>query len=147
MPIFEFQCKSCSAKAEKIMKRSEVDEFLAHNSCTCGGEIKKLISAHAYTPSLFGDMTGKFGVNGVFDPGLGRHVQNERHRDQILKQKGLVRESDMGRNFIEDWTEKRKAQKAPQLEFQRRYEAALDAGKTKEQAVVEAAPAHEILNS
>lgn len=106
---------------------------------------KKVTTVPARTPERWGDCTGKYGVNGVYDIGLGMRVQNEKHRDKILKQRGLVRESEAGNHFISDWTERKKEEKIKEQEFDNRYMSAIQAGKTPEQAVVEAAPAHEIL--
>lgn len=50
--------------------------------------------------------TSKFGVSGVFNRGLGCVVNDWRHYDQILAERGLIREADLPRHFFEERLEK-----------------------------------------
>jgi hypothetical protein len=43
---------------------------------------------------------------GEFDRNLGQVVYGEKHRDEILKARNLVRESDMGKHWVRDTHEK-----------------------------------------
>ena len=148
MPIYEFKCETCQTVFDV---RRPIDNRDDPYLCPYDGvETKRMVTAHQLTPSLFGDCTGKYGVNGVYDRGLGTYVKNEKHRDQILKQKGFVRESDLsgGReDYIEQWNEKRHQQLEPQRKFERVFKEELAKGKTAEEAVVTASPASEILNN
>ena len=148
MPIYEFKCETCQTVFDvRRPIENRDDPYLCPYD---GVETKRMVTAHQLTPGLFGDNTGKYGVNGVYDRGLGTYVQNEKHRDQILKQKGFVRESDLsgGReDYIETWNEKRHQQLEPQRKFERVFKEELAKGKSAEEAVVTASPASEILNN
>jgi putative FmdB family regulatory protein len=148
MAIYEHKCETCQTIFDvRRPIENRDDPYL----CPYDGVVtKRMITAHQLTPGLFGDCTGKYGVNGVYDRGLGTHVHNEKHRDQILKQKGFVRESELsgGReDYIETWNEKRHQQLAPQRKFERVFKEELAKGKSAEEAVVTASPASEILST
>jgi len=148
MPLYEYHCSTCETTFE--LKRSVSDRDIPYLCPYDGVETKRLVSAPSFTPGLWGDCTGKYGVNGVYDRGLGTYVQNEKHRDQILKQKGFVRESDISggkEDYIEQWNEKRHQQLEPQRKFERVFKEELAKGKSAEEAVVTASPASEILNN
>lgn len=53
--------------------------------------MSRQVTAPAKTATTWGDQTGKYGVNGVWNRGLGCMVQNDRHADAIAKSRGLVR--------------------------------------------------------
>lgn len=98
MAIYEFQCES--HHVTDIICRSE--ERPATISCEiCNSEAHYVIKAHANTPGLFGDCTGKHGINGVYDQGLGAHYRNGRERDAIAKSKGLVPVSELGEDRVD----------------------------------------------
>ena len=80
MPVYDFKCTNCDAKAE--VWRSFDDE--SKETCECGGEMKQCITLWAYTPGRWGASTG------YFDRGLGTYVENYVHRDKLMKEKGLV---------------------------------------------------------
>ncbi|MFQ5518912.1 MAG: zinc ribbon domain-containing protein [Mariprofundus sp.] len=46
MPIYEFQCKTCSSRFETLVRNS--DEAVSCKQCG-GSDLQKLISAHAIT--------------------------------------------------------------------------------------------------
>lgn len=98
MPIFEEACIVCN-KIEEVIKKYEEPT----SDCPkCGSTRKRLISAHAHTPGRFGDNTGKYGVNGCFDRGLGATYYNSMEREAICKAKGLIPLSDVGGDkFVE----------------------------------------------
>jgi hypothetical protein len=50
----------------------------------------------AQTSLRWGDNTGRFGVNGFYDRGLGATYHNTVERDQIMKRKGLVPLDEIG---------------------------------------------------
>ena len=91
MPFYEFQCKNCDAEFEELFTSfEEKDPCVKELRCTCGGKLRPLISKIARTQSLWGDMTGKYGVNGIFNRGLGCVVYNDRDMEAKAKAKGLV---------------------------------------------------------
>jgi len=45
MPIYEYRCKECSNKFERML---EVSEFKSPQSCDCGGESTRLISMFSF---------------------------------------------------------------------------------------------------
>lgn len=49
--------------------------------------------------------TSKFGLNGVYNRGLGCNVQSWQHYEQIMAERGLVRESDLGKHYALDKAE------------------------------------------
>jgi len=148
MAFYEYHCETCNTSYE--IRRKVSDRDLPYLCPHDGAETKRMVTAPLFTPGSWGDETGKYGVNGVYDRGLGTYVKNEKHRDQILKQKGFVRESDLsgGReDYIETWNEKRHQQLEPQRKFERVFKEELAKGKSAEEAVVTASPASEILNN
>ena len=99
MAIFEFQCEDCGSQNEEILHYNDVPSFIEEHSCSCGGSIRKVVSVPARMAEQWAEFPN--GVNGRFSPGLGTRVYNRKHEDKILKEKGLVRESDLGRDFVE----------------------------------------------
>ena len=65
MPIYEYQCQSCSTRSEVMQRISEPPLETCED---CGGELKKLISAPAFQFKGSGwyvtDYAGKGGDNG-----------------------------------------------------------------------------------
>lgn len=60
----------------------------------CSIVMHRTVTAPAWTPSGWGDQTGKYGVNGLYNRGLGCIVKNDRHADEIAASRGLVRFQD-----------------------------------------------------
>lgn len=147
MAIYTYHCETCNTEFDIRRPVAERDEPYL---CPYDGAVtKRMMTAPQFTPGSWGDQTGKFGVNGIYDRGLGVRVQNERHRDQILKKKGFVRESELsgGREtFIEDWNQKRHQELEPQRKFERVFKEEIAKGTSPEDAVVKASPATEILS-
>lgn len=50
--------------------------------------------------------TSKFGLNGVYNRGLGTVVTDWRHYEQIMAERGLVRESDLPKHYFEESLER-----------------------------------------
>tara|TARA_R100001463_G_scaffold70451_4_gene124125 strand:- start:2200 stop:2763 length:564 start_codon:yes stop_codon:yes gene_type:complete len=126
MPFYEFKCSGCGMRSEALMKVSEacedgqfwecgseevIDKFFDPHGDRlkggCGGKIYKQISCPARTPSLWGDETGAYGVNGYFSQALGKYCSRKDER-RIMEQRGFIPESDMPSGFFESETEKRK---------------------------------------
>jgi len=126
MPFYEFKCSNCGHRSEALMKMEEAcgDDFtwtcgseevlekffdLAGDRIEggCGGTIYKQISCPARTPSLWGDETGAYGVNGYFSQALGKYCSRKDER-RIMESRGFIAESDLPSGFFESETEKRK---------------------------------------
>ncbi len=126
MPFYEFKCSNCGQRSEALMKVDEACEDGKTWECGseevldkffdpygdrlpsgCGGKIYKQISCPARTPSLWGDETGAYGVNGYFSQALGKYCSRKDER-RIMEQRGFIPESDMPAGFFEDETQKRK---------------------------------------
>ena len=61
------------------------------------------MSAFAYTPNAWA-CEWRRGLDGgsTYDPVLREHIYSEKHRDEILAAKNLVRESDLPKGWVED---------------------------------------------
>lgn len=86
-------------KIEEVLVKMDAEPPVCKE---CGSERKFLISMPAKTSGRWGDNTGKYGVNGCFDRGLGATYYNSMEREAICKAKGLIPLSDVGGdNFVE----------------------------------------------
>lgn len=112
MPFYEYQCTLCYSEIELLQSIEEGEYFVYENTCECGGDLKKMISTFAHTPSRWGDETGKYGVNGMFSKGLGKIVKNRREEEKIMASMGKVPVADLPQHFIEDRMEQLKEEEA-----------------------------------
>lgn len=104
MPTFKFQCTNCKHNheiyintteyAEYGSSRTEFEEhFECNNYCCEPGDLNAVMGA----PGLIGlDNVHKYGVNGVFNRGLGCMVYSDRDLRAKAKAKGLVLAEDAG---------------------------------------------------
>lgn len=101
MPIHDYACFECEKIEEKFIKMSQVNDVM---SCSaCGKEMKRMMSLPAKTSGKWGDQTGKWGVNGFYDRGLGATYYTSAEREKIARSKGLVPLEDVGGDsFIEN---------------------------------------------
>ena len=90
MPLYEFKCQSCGAEFEHIASFSECDTIAKEMQCSCGGDVKKLLSIPAFTPERWGDGTGKYGVNGFKCVQSGMRFQNKREQFKWMEKNGKV---------------------------------------------------------
>lgn len=103
MPLYEFRCVSCNNVVETIISYKEKSQFKVDNCCAlCQGEFTDVVSKIARTQTLWGDETGKYGVNGMFSKSLGRHVTNRREEERIAKSMGFVPESDLPKGHVDE---------------------------------------------
>ena len=126
MPLYSFKCDNCGRETEAFMKIDEAcadgarwvcgegnnEVFMDRHADTleggCGGSVYKVLTAPAFTPSLWGDQTGRYGVNGYFSNALGRHVKGGvREERKIMEARGYIPESDMPSHYWAEQTEKR----------------------------------------
>ena len=124
MPLREIACKTCKSIDEDILGMSE-----SPSDCPkCGGERKILFSLVAKTPGRWGDQTGKFGVNGCFDRGLGASYHTSMEREKIARSKGLIPLEDVGGdNFVEARLSQEKSIKDEQDRILRAYKDKVEA--------------------
>lgn len=93
MPIYSYRCSNEHIH-ERIRPMSACDE---PSICpACNENARPIPSLIAQTSLRWGDNTGRFGVNGFYDRGLGATYHNTVERDQIMKQKGLVPLDEIG---------------------------------------------------
>ncbi len=101
MPIHDYACFDCEKIEEKFIKMSQVNEAMSCSSC--GKEMKRMMSLPAKTAGKWGDQTGKWGVNGFYDRGLGATYYTSAEREKIARAKGLVPLEDVGGDsFVEN---------------------------------------------
>lgn len=99
MPIYDFICYTCKKQTDRLCKFENKEEQTCKD---CNSPLHSLVSAPAKTAGKWGDQTGKWGVNGCFDRGLGATYYNSMDRERIAKSKGLVPLEDVGGDsFIE----------------------------------------------
>lgn len=87
MPIYDFICYTCKKQTDRLCKYENKD---AQTCNDCDSPLRSLVSAPAKTSGKWGDQTGKFGVNGYYDRGLGATYYNNDQREKIAKSKGLI---------------------------------------------------------
>lgn len=93
MPIYEYACKSGHI-TERLFKMDARPETVACSHCS--NVASSVISLIAFTPLRYGDCTGKYGVNGFHDRGLGATYHNSMERDALMKKKGLISWEEAG---------------------------------------------------
>lgn len=99
------------------------------------------------TAASWGDT--QWGINGKFDPGLGRNVSSYKEQDKLLRERGLIRESELGTHFYADYTQKQKNEKQRMDDIATQYHnAVLSHGDDPERhikAATETFPAKQML--
>jgi hypothetical protein len=138
MPMMLYTCPGCDYTVEELVPHPAPDAI----ACVqCGKPAER---HHVYliakTPGRWGDQTGKYGVNGYYDKGLGATYHSSMEREKIMKAKGLVSLEDYGKHMWEDETEKRVAKAQAQHDLAERFDAAKakygdDHGKVYEEAM------------
>lgn len=99
MPMYDFICYTCKKQTDRLCKFENKD---AQTCKDCDSPLHSLVSAPAKTAGKWGDQTGKWGVNGCFDRGLGATYYTSMDRERIAKSKGLVPLEDVGGDsFVE----------------------------------------------
>ena len=99
MPLFDYFCGEHVHEA-LFMPKEEVPCSI---KCPeCDKESIKQVSTPAHTPGRWGDQTGKYGVNGFFDRGLGARYHTSMQREALMDKKGLVSTGDFDKHHVED---------------------------------------------
>jgi len=139
MPLFDYICTECSHTTEELFSVHE--EKPTSIECEkCGKDAIFIFPMIARTSGRWGDS------NAHFDSGLGTYVENSMHKEQILKERGLVSESDMGSHWHEDRAEGIKDADKKEEQLYNTYNANIkkNHGDTM-QASIETFPAHDII--
>ncbi len=150
MPIYSFICKSkkCGNVVDEIMKYDERPAFMKKMRCSvCGRKFKTKLTCHAKTASQWADSWQAGLSSNIYSSALGHGVSSRRQEEKLMKQKGFIPESDLPKHHFEDLAEVNKKEAIKNDKQTSRYKEALSSGKTKEEAVVEAFPAKEMLES
>jgi hypothetical protein len=110
MPFYEYQCKGCKNIVEALVEMGKGDLWMDDHECAiCDADGRRkqhgwsrLISAPARTVTLWGDETGKYGVNGMYSSALGRRVTNKREEEAICRKMGYVNANDLPQGFVDN---------------------------------------------
>lgn len=144
MPLHRYHCATCGFEAEELYSIHE--EPAAEIPCPCAAGARRCIPLIAVTPGYWGDQTGKYGVNGHYDAGLGVTYHNSKQRDAAIKAAGVAPLSDYPAHFWEDQTAKQQAAKDKRDKFAENYAAAVKRNNgDKIKATTEVMPAGECL--
>ena len=106
MPLLDYFCGEHVNEA-LFLPREEVPDSIKCPQC---GELAlKQLAMPALTPGRWGDQTGKYGVDGFYDRGLGARYQTSMQREAIMEAKGLVSTNDFDKHHVEDTLQKQLA--------------------------------------
>ncbi len=104
MPLFDYECGDRHRFEEFFKAGSEIP--LSIPCKTCRQPAIKQLSTPAFTPGRWGDQTGKYGVNGFYDKGLGARYHNSMEREKLMDSRGVVDAGAFDKHFHEDKIEK-----------------------------------------
>ena len=122
MPLFDYFCGEHVHEA-LFMPKEEVPHSI---KCPkCGETSVKQLSMPANTPGRWGDQTGKYGVDGFYDRGLGARYQTSMQREAIMDAKGLASASDFDKDIVEDSMQRQMEYQNQQDKNLARYKANL----------------------
>lgn len=85
MPIYDFQCYKCNRRTERMCSFEESQQ---QNCNECDSLMDRCFSPFSRTPGQWG------GDTGYYDRALGTYVENYKHRDKLMKEKGLIHMDD-----------------------------------------------------
>ena len=103
MPNYSYICYTCKVQSDRLYKWDNKHEQICE---MCDSTLVALVTAPAKTSGRWGDNTGKHGVNGKYDRGLGATYYNSMDREALCKSKGLIPLEDVGSSH---WVEDRMA--------------------------------------
>lgn len=145
MPIYERFCPLCGGHEEIILGVNErASEIICEK---CHIVMAPILSVPAKTASLWnGSWNAGLSGQGFYSTALGKKVHSRREEDNIMKAKGFVSESDMGRGYIDSHIDKVAEATLAQDKINSTYIDNLNKyGGDKIKAVTETFPAHEML--
>tara|TARA_R100000664_G_scaffold3143_6_gene7306 strand:+ start:2062 stop:2532 length:471 start_codon:yes stop_codon:yes gene_type:complete len=120
MPLFDYFCGEHVHEALFLPKEEVPDSIECPQ---CGRTAIKQLSIPASTPGRWGDQTGKYGVDGFYDRGLGARYQTSMQREAIMEKKGLVSTGDFDKHLVEDTLQRQSAHQKQQDANIARYKA------------------------
>jgi len=143
VPIYEYACQ-CGALAEDLFRMNEAPDTIP---CPrCAGDLVRLVSLPAHTPGRWGDNTGRYGVNGFYDRGLGATYHNTMEREKLCRDRGLIPLQDMGADWWDRRTEDQLAEKRKDERLAEKLQTtAKKYGGDMTRAISEVMPARDIL--
>lgn len=143
MPLYDFSCDDCG-EWEAIVKYDVRTLKCPH----CEKDARRKICMPTRTSSSWGDT--QWGINGKYDSGLGTRITSYSQQDKLLRERGLIRESDFGTHFYADYTQKQKNEKKRLDNIANQYhQAVLSHGDDPERhvkAATETFPAQQMLD-
>lgn len=146
MAIYNFACPNCGGESEHIMSWSKVQNV----EIVCGkcSIVKtRTITMPAKTADAWnGRWNEGLRGSGTWDPALRTTIYSEKHRDQVLESKGLIRESDLRPGFIEDNQAKIAERDAEQDALAAQYQKVLAETGDAEKAMTETFTAEKCLD-
>ncbi len=83
MALYEAKCNQCSIKIEYLRSYQKREETPLCPRCLL--QTERVISAPAFTPSVWGDSQWQ----GRYDRGLGVVLKDKAHRDRLMQERGL----------------------------------------------------------
>ena len=122
MPLFDYFCGEHVHEALFLPKENVPDSI---DCPKCGKLAIKQLSMPANTPGRWGDQTGKYGVDGFYDRGLGARYQTSMQREAIMEKKGLVSTGDFDKHHVEDTLQRQSEYQDQQDKNLARYKANL----------------------
>ena len=122
MPLFDYFCGEHVHEALFLPKENVPDSI---DCPKCGKPAIKQLSMPANTPGRWGDQTGKYGVDGFYDRGLGARYQTSMQKEAIMEKKGLVSTGDFDKHFVEDTLQRQSEYQDQQDKNLARYKANL----------------------
>ena len=139
MPLQSYVCASCSHTTEELFGVHE--DRPKHIECEeCGASAVYVFPRIARTSARWGD------GHAHFDAGLGMYIENSMHKEKVLKERGIVAESDMGSHWHADRVSSIKSIKQKEIALENTYKANIEKHDGDEmQAMVETMPAKDIL--
>ena len=106
MPCYGYICEDCKVVQDRLLpyKRMKTEP----QTCTvCGSTMRKLVDMPAKTKTLWNaGWTEGLSNAGYFSQALGKQVPNRRYEDKVMNEKGFVRESDLGKDWIAEKSNK-----------------------------------------
>ena len=131
MPLFDYKCPVGHIEEHYFPVGETAPKQVPCNLCVHYGPdvhwATKQLPLISRTANRWGD------TNGYYSPNLQAYVNNSQHRDQLMREKGLVDLRDMDQHFFEDRMEQEcqeyKDAEADSQEYQRRLKEHGDAGR------------------
>jgi hypothetical protein len=99
MPLYEYQGVETGRSFEMICSYKDRPEKMFDPAT--GEEFRLKLSAPHFSKSNLNSWADGLSHKTYYDPKLGQTIYGEAHKEQVLKARGLVRESDLPKGFIE----------------------------------------------